>query len=99
MSSGDTCKPNWRCEPEKTEKRKAVLARCERMLSTNVVFQEKGCENMERVAAVTRARAVRMMLERSGMTPNGTEREPCSRRRANRCNTSTSATQIYMHAY
>lgn len=99
MSSGDTCKPNWRREPEKTEKRKAVLARCERMLNKSVLFQEKGCGNMERVAAVTRARAVRIMLERSGMTPNGTEREPCLRRRASRCNTSTSATQIYIHGH
>lgn len=50
---------------------------------------------MERVAAVIRARAVRMMLERSGITPNGIAREPCSIRRANFCKMSTSATQIY----
>lgn len=73
---------------------KAELARCERMLSTSVAFQVNGCGNMDRVAAVIRARAVRMMLERSGITPNGTAREPCSIRRANLCKMSTSATQI-----
>lgn len=56
-------------------------------------FQKSSGGNTERVAVVTRARVVRMTPERREMTPAGTVREPSSARRANRCNTSTSATQ------
>lgn len=56
-------------------------------------FQKSSGGNTERVAVVTRARVVRMTPERREMTPAGTAREPSSARRANRCNTSTSATQ------
>lgn len=59
-------------------KRKALLTRCERTLSTSAKLGQMAAGMTERSGASMCARWLRMIPDRNGMTPAGTDRDSFS---------------------